>query len=105
MTLVHVPTGNVKSTTTNADGEYAFTNLRVGGPYTIKAEDGRLQAGPRKTTRSSLSASAARADTTLELHVNSEVIEAIAGTRVQPNTSSKTVLTAQDIESLPSISR
>ena len=38
VTLTHVPSGNEKTTTTNSDGGFAFTGLRVGGPYTVTAQ-------------------------------------------------------------------
>src|SRR5215213_8497517 len=38
VTLIHIPSGNAKSTTTNSDGVFVFTGLRVGGPYHLKAE-------------------------------------------------------------------
>lgn len=34
---VHVPTGTRYTTVTRADGRYAMLNMRVGGPYTLKA--------------------------------------------------------------------
>src|SRR5688572_28134991 len=35
VTLVHEPTKNTKTAYTNAAGEFAFTGLRVGGPYSV----------------------------------------------------------------------
>ncbi|RZK70030.1 MAG: carboxypeptidase regulatory-like domain-containing protein, partial [Pedobacter sp.] len=32
----HTPTGTVYSLTTNAEGRYTITNMRVGGPYTVE---------------------------------------------------------------------
>src|SRR5580704_3658329 len=101
VTLLHVPTGTAKNVLTNDDGEYVFSNLRVGGPYKITAQ----LEGFKDTEEDGIFLTAGKTrDTPLELHLNEEVIE-VAGAKVQPNTSSKTVLTAQDIDSLPSISR
>jgi hypothetical protein len=36
ITMTHVPTGTVYSTSTRADGRFNLPNLRVGGPYTFK---------------------------------------------------------------------
>lgn len=36
ITMIHVPTGTVYSTSTRADGRFNLNNLRVGGPYTFK---------------------------------------------------------------------
>ena len=101
VTLLHVPTGTSKTTVTNDSGEYVFTNLRVGGPYKITAQ----LDGFKDTEEDGIFLIAGKTrDTPLELHLNAEVIE-VSGTKVQPSTSAKTVLTAQDIDSLPSISR
>jgi hypothetical protein len=35
VTLVHVPSSNQKIANTNASGAFAFTGLRVGGPYSV----------------------------------------------------------------------
>jgi hypothetical protein len=32
----HVPTGTVYSVSTNNDGRYTISNMRVGGPYTVE---------------------------------------------------------------------
>jgi hypothetical protein len=37
ITLIHVPSGNVKTSTTEADGSFVFSGLRVGGPYQVTA--------------------------------------------------------------------
>ena len=36
ISITHVPTGTVYSTSTRADGRFNLPNLRVGGPYTFK---------------------------------------------------------------------
>lgn len=36
ITMTHVPTGTVYSTSTRGDGRFNLPNLRVGGPYTFK---------------------------------------------------------------------
>src|SRR5688572_28831889 len=38
VTLIHIPSGGQFTTSTNADGVFVFTNMRVGGPYFLKAE-------------------------------------------------------------------
>ncbi|MBD3771722.1 MAG: TonB-dependent receptor [Rhodobacterales bacterium] len=35
VTILHEPTGSVSVTTTNASGQFASQNLRVGGPYSV----------------------------------------------------------------------
>ena len=101
VTLVHEPSGNVKTTTTNDDGAYVFTGLRVGGPYRVTATvDGFKPAEERDIY---LSAGKTR-DIPLGLKLSEEVIE-VAGSSVTRSTSSRTIVTSQEIEALPSVSR
>lgn len=37
VTLVHVPSGRQKEATTGEDGSFAFTELAIGGPYSVTA--------------------------------------------------------------------
>lgn len=37
LVLVHVPSGRVKQALTKEDGQFAFTALQTGGPYTLTA--------------------------------------------------------------------
>ncbi len=101
-TLLHVPTGTTKNVVTNDDGGVRVlepARRRPGTKITAQLE------GFKDTEENDIFLTAGKTrDTPLELHLNEEVIE-VAGSKVQPNTSSKTVLTAQDIDSLPSISR
>ncbi|MEO8840018.1 MAG: TonB-dependent receptor [Kofleriaceae bacterium] len=101
VTLIHIPTGNIKTTNTNSDGAFAFSGLRVGGPYRVTAAvDGYKSAQEDGVV---LSAGKTR-DVPLSLHLQEEVIE-VAGNMVTRNTSSRTVVTSQEIEALPSVSR
>src|SRR5450755_2264427 len=101
VTLLHVPTGNIKTTTTNSDGAYAFSGLRVGGPYRVIAKIEGFK--PAEEDGIVLSAGKTR-DVTLELHLQEEVIE-VSGVSIPRTTSSRTVVTSQEIEALPSVSR
>ena len=101
VTLVHEPTGNVKTTTTNTDGAFVFSGLRVGGPYRVTA----ALEGFKSATENGLSFSAGKTrEVSLALHLNEEVIE-VAGTVITRSTSSRTMITSQEIEALPSVSR
>jgi hypothetical protein len=40
VTLLHVPTGTVSTSTTTATGQFVATGLRVGGPFTVTAQAG-----------------------------------------------------------------
>ena len=96
VTLVHVPTGNTKTTTTNDAGAFVFTGLRVGGPYRITAaidEERAIYLSAGKTR-----------DVPLGLKLAEAVIE-VAGSSISHNTSERTIVTSQEIEALPSVSR
>jgi hypothetical protein len=101
VTLVEESTGSVKTATTNSDGSFAFTNLRVGGPYRVTA----TLVGFRSAEEQDIFLSANRTrDVALGLRLQEEVIE-VTGTSVARTTSSRTVVTAAEIESLPSVGR
>jgi outer membrane receptor for ferrienterochelin and colicin len=101
VTLVNESTGFSKTVTTNAGGGFAFNNLQVGGPYRVtaavvgfkSAEEANIFLTSNKTR-----------DVSLGLKLQEEVIE-ISGTSISRNTSNRTVITAAEIDSLPSVSR
>lgn len=101
VTLIHIPSGNTQSASTNADGAYAFTNLRVGGPYLVRVESIGFQ--PVALENIFLTAGKTR-DVQIALRLQTEVIE-VRGTPIPRNTSSRTVVTAAEIEALPSVGR
>lgn len=101
VTLVHEPTGTTKTTSTNADGEFAFTGLRVGGPYHVTATFDGFK--PAEVKDIELTADKT-AEVTLELHLDAEVIE-VKGNAVPRTTSGRQVITAEEIAELPSIDR
>jgi hypothetical protein len=101
VTLVDESTGSVKTVATNSDGSFAFTNLQIGGPYHVIATVAGFKSAEEKGIF--LTANKTR-DITLGLHLAEEVIE-IAGTTVTRNTSNRTIVTAAEIEELPSVGR
>ena len=101
VTLVDESTGSEKSATTNADGSFAFTNLQVGGPYHVTATVMGFKSAEEKNIF--LTANKTR-DLVLGLHLQEEVIE-VAGTSIARVTSGRTVVTAAEIDSLPSVGR
>ncbi len=101
VTLIHIPSGNIQTTTSNTDGNYAFTNLRVGGPYVLRVESIGFQ--PVLIENVFLTAGKTR-DVLIELRLQTEVIE-VKGAPVPRNTSGRTVITSAEIESLPSVGR
>jgi len=101
VTLVDESTGAVKTSATNSDGAFAFNNLRVGGPYHITASVSGFK--PAEENGIFLQANKTR-DISLGLKLQEEVIE-VAGTSTARSTSNRTVVTAAEIEQLPSVSR
>lgn len=101
VTIVEESTGAEKSTTTNDSGEFVFANLQVGGPYHVTAN--LMGFKPSEEKEIFLTANKTR-DVALGLRLNEEVIE-VSGTSLSRNTSNKTVITAAEIDSLPSVGR
>jgi outer membrane receptor for ferrienterochelin and colicin len=101
VTLIHIPSGNVQTATTNADGAYIFANLRVGGPYIVRAESIGFQ--PATVEGVFLSAGKTR-DVPLRLQLQTEVIE-VKGSSIARTTSGRTLIGAAEIEALPSVGR
>jgi hypothetical protein len=101
VTLVDEATGSVKTATTNDDGSFAFTNLQVGGPYRVTAE----LTGFKSAAEQGIFLTANRThNVVLGLRLQEEVIE-VSGTSVARTTSNRTVVTAAEIDALPSVGR
>jgi hypothetical protein len=101
VTIVHEPTGTEKSTTTNADGAFAFTGLRVGGPYHVIANFTGFKTAEEKGL---VLTADKTVEVTLALSLQAEVIE-VKGTAVPRATSGRQVITSEEIQQLPSIDR
>jgi hypothetical protein len=101
VTLLHLPSGTQQTTKSNSDGDYVFTNLRVGGPYVVRAEP----IGFRPVVIEDIQLTAGKTrDVSIELQLQTEVIE-VKGSPVPRNTSARTVVTSTEINSLPSVGR
>jgi hypothetical protein len=101
VTLVNEATGDTRTATTSASGAFAFTNLQVGGPYHLTASFAGFKPSEEKGIL--LTASRTR-DVDLGMRLQEEVIE-ISGNAIPRNTSNKTVVTAAEIDELPSVNR
>jgi hypothetical protein len=101
LTLLHIPSGTRQTAKSNSDGGYAFTNLRIGGPYQLTAEP--IGFHPVLIENIFLTAGKTR-DVPIEIQLQTEVIE-VRGTAVPRNTSGRTVVSANEINSLPSVGR
>jgi outer membrane receptor for ferrienterochelin and colicin len=99
--LVHVPSGNEKSSRTNDRGGFAFTGLRIGGPYTVTVQS--LGFAPFEQKEVFLTAGRTR-DVNVGLRLTEEVINIVV-TSTPRNASQKTVLSGEEIGELPSIGR
>jgi hypothetical protein len=99
--LVDESTGSVKTASTNIDGGFVFTNLQVGGPYHVIATVAGFKSAGEKVIF--LSGNKTR-DVTLGVHVQETVIE-IAVTSIAHTTSNRTVVSAAEIDELPSVGR
>ena len=104
VTIVHVPSGTTQTTTTNANGQFSATGLRVGGPYRVTARAEGMQESAVEDLYTRL---AERTSVTLV----AQPIVQLAG--VEVTGASERDLTigaasrygAQDVRELPSISR
>jgi Carboxypeptidase regulatory-like domain/TonB dependent receptor/TonB-dependent Receptor Plug Domain len=99
--LVHVPSGNEKTALSNDSGSFAFTGLRIGGPYRVTVQS--LGFAPFDQKDIFLTAGKTR-EIAVGLRLTEEVIN-IVGTSTPRNASARTVVSAEAIGELPSIGR
>jgi outer membrane receptor for ferrienterochelin and colicin len=101
VTLTNESTGVIQTAATNGDGAFVFAQLQIGGPYHIVAN----LTGFKPSEEKGIFVQANRTrDVVLELHLQEEVIE-VSSAPVSRNTSNRTVVTAAEIQALPSVSR
>ncbi|HET9626251.1 MAG TPA: TonB-dependent receptor [Kofleriaceae bacterium] len=101
VTLTNETNGVTQTTTTNDSGEFVFAQLQIGGPYHVIANLAGFKSSEEKGIF--LQANRTR-DVALELHLQEEVIE-VSSAPVARNTSNRTVVTAAEIQALPSVNR
>ncbi|WP_343532136.1 carboxypeptidase regulatory-like domain-containing protein [Pedobacter sp.] len=104
----HLPTGTVYSVTTNNDGRYIISNMRVGGPYTVevtylgyqssKIEDVTLKLGDTYA----LNVTMVEAGRQLQEIVVSGKKDAVFNSK---RTGASTNISKEQIEALPTLSR
>ncbi len=105
---VHVPTGKEYGTTTRVDGRYTLPNLRVGGPYTVKAsfvgyqsteiQGISLKLGDKYTQNFNLNESAINIDGLEIIAQQSDVLNS-------DRTGAATTINSKQIQNLPTITR
>jgi hypothetical protein len=102
VTLVHEPTKNTKSAYTNAAGEFAFTGLRVGGPYSVTV----TFAGFRPAGFTNIFLDAGKVErVNVRLAVATDEVIVIDADATPRTTSQKVEFNAADIDALPGITR
>jgi outer membrane receptor for ferrienterochelin and colicin len=99
--LVHIPSGNEKTALSNDSGGFAFTGLRIGGPYRVTVQS--LGFAPFDQKDIFLTAGKTR-EIDAGLRLTEEVINIVV-TSTPRNASARTVIDAEDIGELPSIGR
>ncbi|HTE53260.1 MAG TPA: TonB-dependent receptor [Kofleriaceae bacterium] len=100
--LVHEPTQNTKTAYTNSSGEFAFTGLRVGGPYSVTI----TFSGFRPVGYTNIFLDAGKVERlSATLHVAEEEVIIINANDTPRTTSQKVEFNAADIDALPGITR
>jgi hypothetical protein len=99
--VLHVPSGTTKSALTDGEGNFAFTGLRVGGPYRVTVN--ALSFEPEVIDDITLSAGKIR-NLDVKARLPEEII-VIESDFTPKTTSSKTTVGAKTIAEIPSIGR
>lgn len=104
---VHQPTGTRYTTVTKANGHYRILNVRVGGPYTVRADMDNF-APQEKTDLFIQLGETAEIDFELELATVEEMVTVVADADaiINPSrTGAASNVSEREIENLPTISR
>ena len=107
--IVHTPSGTTSRAVTDGQGRYSARGLRVGGPYTVTVTREGFKGGSTENVYLSLGETSAL-NVDLETAMSSlEAVEVIASAGASifspDNMGTGTVVTAEDIASLPSAGR
>lgn len=100
----HVPSGTVYTAVSNESGRYTIPNMRVGGPYTVKA----TQAGFKEQTRDNLQLSlgnSTSANFTLSTAIDEVVTVTNDAIFSEVRTGATTSISGDSIQTLPTINR
>lgn len=107
VTVTHVPSNTSVTTLTSADGYYNARSLRVGGPYTVVANNANFVS-----KNVEVEGIGAGAPTVLDIALDAgdSTVAAVVVTAAQSgvrtlSTGPRTTFSARDIETLPSFSR
>lgn len=107
--VVHVPSGTVYSTTSRKDGRYNLSNLRVGGPYSIKVSFVGLKTESQENIFLSLG-QVFNADFLLKQEARDLAAVVVTSTRQNKifnnsRTGSQEIINRTQLERLPTINR
>ncbi|SJM65994.1 Oar-like outer membrane protein protein, OmpA family [Brevundimonas diminuta 3F5N] len=106
--VTHVPSGTSTTTVTGADGGYVARNLRVGGPYVVTALTAQGEVSGQVPTVSIGSPTALNLTATTSASDGATTVADVVVRGVRGGgliTGPRTRVGAEDIETLPSISR
>ncbi|MFN3779586.1 MAG: TonB-dependent receptor domain-containing protein [Brevundimonas aurantiaca] len=105
--ITHEPSGTSATTVTGSDGSYSLRNLRVGGPYTVSVssagQPSTVGTVPSITLGASTPLNIVVGDSSDAVELSEILVSGVrrGGIRMGPQTR----VSAEDIETLPSISR
>jgi hypothetical protein len=105
--ITHVPTGTRSTVTTGADGRFAASGLRIGGPFTVTITAEGYQGQSIEEIRTGAGDNFAL-NAVLEASDSADTIVVTAGSLRRSGvlaTGSASVLSAQDIASITSVNR
>jgi hypothetical protein len=105
----HTPTGTLYTTTTRKDGRYNLSNVKIGGPYTIKVTNSGYTGQDKENVFLTLG-QAYSADFSLDIKSTDLAAVVVNSTRQDKvinnnRTGSQEVISRTQIERLPTISR
>ena len=107
--IVHEPTGTRSQATTQAGGQYRAPGLRVGGPYTVTVTrsgySGDRISDIYVTLREAYTLNVELESGTAQLDTIEVTASAISGIFSPENKGAQTVVTREEIETLPTIER
>ena len=104
VTVVHVPSGTTLSTTTDSDGTFSASGLRVGGPFTVTVEADGFESGTVSDLYLSVG-QPARLPVSLEPQKQIIVTASNLGARLETSTGPITALGREQIEGVASVNR
>ena len=104
VTIVHVPSGTTSTSTTDADGNFGASGLRIGGPFNVTVDAEGFE-GAQVTDLSLSAGQAFRLPIVLQTQQEIVVTASALQGAVEKSTGPITALNREDIEGVASINR